>query len=541
MNRKIEIIFAGSGFEKDKESIASFLGKRKRYWNCRFISNLKGISRLLKNINPDIILFQDAEKQKESETWAFLKQIEERLEDVPVVVFEFSSKDNKFKIFPSKYKNIKIGDNSEPSLTKTCSFSSLVKETGYITIEKTIEEQLEKSGRVENKEGVLITHGTDTLSWALAYLRYSLKGLKSNVAVTGSQIPLEGTFSPSDAIGNLRTAVYLLSKLKPPHLFAVFNNGKDVFSGRLTKFRKWDVDAFEGRLAAKVTHEGLKILRDDWRLIPYKDQKLEKLHLLKTGGTIESQKSGKGGLAPKGDFVYEYIKNNLKDHFEKVVKSELFSLDSSDLSFEEWEAIAKRIEKLGLAQCDPKFDKEVKPIFVNPLFTSKDYEKLFEMCGNAAVLLGYGAGNANTLEKSARSILPPLKKAVKEGKYVAVTSQVPLELYDAEYESGRKLIEFGGIPCGDLSFSDAQVKLSYILGHKEVLKTISRRENVDYEVLLISSFLSGVTLTKNQSEEIAKRLKKERKGKIGLLEYDPFVSNSFEKGAGLVVSKIKSI
>ncbi|NMC00061.1 MAG: hypothetical protein GYA35_07255, partial [Thermoanaerobaculaceae bacterium] len=398
-----------------------------------------------------------------------------------------------------------------------------------------------KSGRVENKEGVLITHGTDTLSWALAYLRYSLKGLKSNVAVTGSQIPLEGTFSPSDAIGNLRTAVYLLSKLKPPHLFAVFNNGKDVFSGRLTKFRKWDVDAFEGRLAAKVTHEGLKILRDDWRLIPYKDQKLEKLHLLKTGGTIESQKSGKGGLAPKGDFVYEYIKNNLKDHFEKVVKYELFSLDSSDLSFEEWEAIAKRIEKLGLAQCDPKFDKEVKPIFVNPLFTSKDYEKLFEMCGNAAVLLGYGAGNANTLEKSARSILPPLKKAVKEGKYVAVTSQVPLELYDAEYESGRKLIEFGGIPCGDLSFSDAQVKLSYILGHKEVLKTISRRENVDYEVLLISSFLSGVTLTKNQSEEIAKRLKKERKGKIGLLEYDPFVSNSFEKGAGLVVSKIKSI
>lgn len=538
MERKIEIVFVGKGFEKDKESLSSFLGKRKKNWKFSFVKNLKAISPLLREIEADIIMIEDTEKIKESKSRAFIKQLEEKIPGVPIVMFEFLSTGKLFKNSASKENR---DDNSENSSLRYYSSSSVFNELIYKRIEKVIEEDLEKSGRVENKEGILITHGTDTLSWALAYLRYSLKGLKSNVAVTGSQIPLEGTFSPSDAIGNLRTAVYLLSKLKPPHLFAVFNNGKDVFSGRLTKFRKWDVEAFEGRLAAKVTHEGLKILREDWHLIPYEDQKLEKLYFIKTGGTIESQKSKKGGLAPKGDFVYEYIKNNLKEHFEEIIKSELFSLDSSDLSFEEWERIAKKIEKLGLAKCDGKFDKEVKPIFVNPLFTSKDYVNLFEMCGNAAVILGYGAGNANTLEKSSRSILAPLKKAVKEGKYVAVTSQVPLELYDAEYESGRKLIEAGGIPCGDLSFSDAQIKLSYILGHKEELKEIAQKEKIDFKVLLISSFLSGVVLTKNQTEEIAKRLKKEKKGKIRLLQYDPFVSNSFEKGVGLVVSKIKSL
>ncbi|MCX7830434.1 MAG: asparaginase domain-containing protein [Acidobacteria bacterium] len=528
MKRKINLLFVGRDFEEKKKVISAFLGERRGNWNSVFVEDLKGIFKILNRSDFDIVLFQDCGKKNSNIEQ--LKKIEEKFPDLPLIIFTAFKKD-------SDLDNL-VQENKHSSIT--FSFKGTFKKSEMMNLERVIKETLEKSGKVENDEGVLITHGTDTLSWALAYLRYSLKGLKSNVAVTGSQIPLEGTFSPSDAIGNLRTAVYLLCNLKPPHLFAVFNNGKDVFSGRLTKFRKWDVEAFEGRLAAKVTHEGLKILRDDWGLITFKDQKLEKLHLLKTGGTIESKKSEKGGLAPKGDFVFDYIKSNLKDYFEKILKYELFSLDSSDLSFEEWEAISKKIEELGIAKCDLKFDKEVKPIFVNPLFTSKDYEKLFEMCGNAAVLLGYGAGNANTLDKSLRSILSPLKKAVKDGKSVAITSQVPLELYDAEYESGRKLIEAGGIPCGDLSFSDAQVKLSYILGHKKDLEAISKKEKVDYEVLLISCFLSGVVLTKNQSEELSKRLKKDKKGKIGLLNYDPFVSNSFEKGAQLVAVKIKN-
>lgn len=402
-----------------------------------------------------------------------------------------------------------------------------------------IERTLKKYGRVRNEEGVLITHGTDTLSWALAYLRYSLKDLKGNVAVTGSQIPLEGTFSPSDAIGNLRTAVYLLTYLKPPHLFAVFNNGKDIFSGRLTKLKKWDVEAFEGRLAAKVTHEGVKILRDDWVLIPYEDLRLKRIYLIKTGGTIESKVDKKGALIPRGDFVTDFIKENLSKYFENLIEINLFALDSSNISFEEWEKLVKKIESLNFCKCDTKFEKGVKPIFVNPLYTSEDYRKLFQMCKKGAILLGYGAGNANVLKKSLRSISIPLKKAVKEGLIVAVTSQIPLELYDVEYESGRKLIEYGGIPCGDLSFSDAQVKLSYILGHDDLIKDVSAQEKIDYETLIISFFLSGVNMTKNQKDELYKRLRREKKMKPIFLPKDPFVANHFDKAIETVVRKLK--
>lgn len=529
MKRLANIIFIGKDFEEKKETIENHFQKKRKNWKLIFVGSARKIFSLFTKTNPDIMVFRDSEREKG--LTSLLKRIGEKAGDTPLLVLSSS--------FPDDLRN--LNKTSRESLNNRMDYVlQLQKQSDFDILEKKIEEKLEESGRVENKKGILITHGTDTLSWALAYLRYSLKGLKANVAVTGSQIPLEGTFSPSDAIGNLRTAVYLLNKLKPPHLFAVFNNGKDVFSGRLTKFRKWDVEAFEGRLAAKVTHEGLKVLRKDWTLIPYEDQRLEKLYLLKTGGTIESQKSKKGGLAPKGDFVFEYIKSNFKDYFDRIIKYELFSLDSSDLSFEEWEGISRKIEKLGLAICDSKFHKGVKPIFVNPLFSSNDYEELFSLCGDGSILLGYGAGNANTQGKSTRSILNPLRKAVKQGKTVAVTSQVPLELYDAEYESGRKLIEAGGIPCGDLSFSDAQVKLSYLLGHRDNLESLAKDEKIDFDVLLIASFLSGVILTKNQTDELLKRLKKERKGKIAFLRYDPFVSNSFEVGAQLVAERIKA-
>ncbi len=524
MKKLKDVILIGKDFEGKKEDILRFFKNKKKNWNLIFTEGRQKIFSLLRRKKPDIIVFLNTERDKKF--LVLLKRIEEKAGNVPLLFLSSS--------FPDETE--KFSNNS-----KIGYFLELKNRYDFETLEKKIEEKLEESGRVENEKGILITHGTDTLSWVLAYLRYSLKSLKTNVAVTGSQIPLEGTFSPSDAIGNLRTAVYLLNRLKPPHLFAVFNNGKDVFSGRLTKFRKWDVEAFEGRLAAKVTHEGLKVLRKDWVLIPYEEQKLEKLYLLKTGGTIESRKSKKGGLAPEGDFVFEYIKSDLKDYFKSIVRYELFFLDSSDMSFEEWEAISRRIEKLGLCECDSNFDKGIKPIFVNPLFSSNDYEKIFSLCGKGSILLGYGAGNANTREKSLRSILNPLKNAVKEGKTVAVTSQVPLELYDAEYESGRKLIEAGGIPCGDLSFSDAQVKLSYLLGHKDQLESMAKDEKIDFDVLLIASFLSGVILTKNQTDELFKRLKNEKKGKIDFLEYDPFVSNSFELGAQLVAKRIKEL
>ena len=250
-----------------------------------------------------------------------------------------------------------------------------------------------KYARVANPTGILITHGTDTMAWGLCYLRYALKGLTANVAVTGSQVPLEGYFSLSDALGNLKTALYLLNRLRPAHLFAVFNNGQSVFSGRLTKYRKWDTDAFEGRLAASASAEGITSLRKDWVFNPREDQRLRDLHLIRTGGTIESQRNGSdfGTLRPTGDFVWKYLNDPLSSFFMNAHRHDLFTLDSSNMSYEQWAKVAQEVERIGVAAADTRFDTSVKPVIANPLYTAADYSALFGLCGSGAVFATAGA------------------------------------------------------------------------------------------------------------------------------------------------------
>ena len=41
-----------------------------------------------------------------------------------------------------------------------------------------------------DKIAILITHGTDTLAWTHAFVRYAIKNNKINIAITGSRMPL---------------------------------------------------------------------------------------------------------------------------------------------------------------------------------------------------------------------------------------------------------------------------------------------------------------------------------------------------------------
>lgn len=407
---------------------------------------------------------------------------------------------------------------------------------------RVVERALFECGRVPNESGVLITHGTDTMAWGLAYLRYALKGLQANVALTGSQVPLEGTFSASDALGNLKTAVYLLNRLRPAHLFAVFNNGRQVFSGRLTKFRKWDSDAFDGRVAASAGPEGVHTLRREWVFIPYEDQKLEDLHLVRTGGTIESQHGpgGEGALRPTGDFVWQYVADSLSGWFERAHRHDLCALDSSNMSFEDWERVARTVEALGLARADTRFDLTVRPVFANPLFATSDYRNQFAACGRGAVFAGYGGGNANVLEGSPRSVLPALRQSVEAGTFVAVTSQVPLEPYDAEYETGFRLLEAGGIPCGDLPLADAQVKLSYLLGHWSAIEDTASRSGLDPRGLLTAAFLSGVSMRKAVTLDRFREMMGSRGSPLEILPDDPFVGGEFGEGLERVARTLRA-
>ncbi len=418
--------------------------------------------------------------------------------------------------------------------------SALGTPKGLSLLQAAIERSLFRVGRVENEEAILVTHGTDTMAWGLAYLRYALKGLTMNVALTGSQIPLEGFFSVSDALGNLKTSLQLLNRLRPAHLFAVFQEGQVAYSGRLHKVRKWSTAAFDGRISAKLESDHLHSMRHDWVHIPYADQKLDRLHLVRTGGTIESKPSASGSLKPTADFVWRYLNDTLSGYFTDPVRHDLLALDSSNMGPEQWAKVARQIERVGGATADTAFDLGVIPVYTNPLMTAADYSEVFSKCPRGAILLGYGGGNGNTLRKSERSVLPAIQAATEQGKYIAVGSQVPMEVYDIDYDTGRQLLEAGGIPCGDLPLAEAQMKLSYILGHDEVTQRLSATYGITPRELVIGAFLSGVSMRKPESMDLYRTILKKRKIRLAYSPEDILVGRSFEAAMAIIAETVTS-
>ncbi len=409
---------------------------------------------------------------------------------------------------------------------------------GHAHLRSMIEKELYKAGRVENREAVLITHGTDTMAWAFAYLRYALSGLTSNMALTGSQLPLEGTFSLSDALGNLRTSVYLLNRLAPAKLFLVFNEGRHVYSGSLNKIRKWDQNAFDGRLAGAVGAEWVDFADPDWITIAYSDQKLERLHLIRTGGTIESSPSAQGSLEPTGDFVKKYLSDSLGNQFENLVDHAELNIcrDSSNIALEDWQQLVGLIAGITGCISDTQFDATVKVIYANPFMTQKDYERQFEACQHGIVLAGYGAGNANTLEVGGRSVLPAIQKATQAGKLVALSSQVPLEAYDMDYQVGRDLVQAGGLPSGDLSLADAQIKLSFLCGHQGAFEAAGRAAGISTRSLMASAFLAGVKMRKKTSRAWLVETLAGQGSQVRIMKDDPFEGVCFEIGLQKIIN-----
>ena len=539
MTRTFTILVADGDLARRQEEIRAHFGQARPLWVFRFAPTAREARTILDEITPDAVVLDLALPPGGSEGLDLLQELRHRLPATPVILVCRAGEARLLRdALPVEQAGEAFGPPEIPPdgiLFK----EDLLAEDALPTLHALLAEGLHRWGRVANDTGILVTHGTDTMAWGFAYLRYALRGLKSNVAMTGSQIPLGGYFTESDALGNLRTAVYLLNRLRPSRLFAVFNNGRSVFSGRLTKFRKWDADAFEGRVIASAESGEVRPLRKDWVYIPYPGQRLSHLHLIRTGGTIESERDDHdpGGLKPTGDFVWKYLTETLGDSFEKASKHDLFALDSSNMSYEEWAGVAKAIEAIGAAEADTRFDPTVKPVFCNPLFTTQDYRAQFAACGAGAIVAGYGGGNANVAKDSPHSILPALRECVAAGTFVAVTSQVPLEPYDAEYETGLALLEAGGVPCGDLPLADAQVKLSYLLGHADTLTQTAAELGLDPQCLLASAFLAGVTMRRKTSLS-AFRDAGGRTIPLSVLPYDPFATRSFGQALRTVAAAL---
>lgn len=93
---------------------------------------------------------------------------------------------------------------------------------------------------LQSCDGVVITHGTDTMAYTAAALSFMLRGLTKPVVITGSQLPITELFS--DARSNLATA-FACACSPHPGVYLAFNNR--IISGtRAFKIRSMGFDAF---------------------------------------------------------------------------------------------------------------------------------------------------------------------------------------------------------------------------------------------------------------------------------------------------------
>jgi L-asparaginase/Glu-tRNA(Gln) amidotransferase subunit D len=382
---------------------------------------------------------------------------------------------------------------------------------------------------------VLVTHGTDTMAWGLAYLTYALKHVPCNVALTGSQVSLAIGFKNSDAPANLRTAVQLLASVRPPSCFAVFNRGTVAFSGSLHKIDRWRPDAFGGDEAVIVRDDEFVALGRQMRVAPAPAR--FDLYLLRTGGTIESERNTDGLLVPTGNLVSAFLAHDTETLFRSLHPIEVCGRDSSDMTPDMWRTLSAAIVEVARgrgaarAHVDDAWSPRVGIVYLDPWKTEDDYRVEFERY-EGVIVAGYGGGNGNLLTESGRSVRPAVRRAIGEGKPVVLASQVAMGITDFEYANGYLLLqEDGAVTGASLSLAHAQSKLSYLLGHREALETASRTSGIPWASIVDRCITAGVRFRTKES-----RLRYSRLRGFEPLTVDPFVGVPFARALAQVAT-----
>ena len=107
-------------------------------------------------------------------------------------------------------------------------------------------------------DGIVISHGTDTMAYTASILSFMLRGLPIPVVLTGAQLPIEHPLT--DGVDNLRTA-FAMAASGHPGVFLSFDR-KVILGCRAVKTRTTDFHAFESvnwPLVATVNGNGLSI------------------------------------------------------------------------------------------------------------------------------------------------------------------------------------------------------------------------------------------------------------------------------------------
>lgn len=119
-------------------------------------------------------------------------------------------------------------------------------------------------GDREGYDGVVVSHGTDTMAYTSSAVTFMLPDIDLPVVFTGSQLPLADMLS--DGPDNLRTA-FAMAASGHPGIFLAFDR-KVMLGCRAVKVRSSGLSAFasiNARYAARVSNRGLVV---DEQVIP---------------------------------------------------------------------------------------------------------------------------------------------------------------------------------------------------------------------------------------------------------------------------------
>lgn len=269
--------------------------------------------------------------------------------------------------------------------------SSNMKPTDWPMIAKKTAEALEEC------DGVVISHGTDTLAYTAAALTYMLTYLKKPVVITGSQKSIGEP--DNDARKNLIDSVRVATTDKAG-VFVVFG-GEVIFGDRSTKMKTKSFDAF-----ASVNIPSVGSIQDDeikWKedVLTHERERLKKL--------------------------WAKNKNSPENCKENVVLD--LDIDPQVLLVKLYPGISPEI--LLLAK-------------------TNDY--------HAVLIEGFGMGGVPFREPG--NLVPAIEELIASGITVAITTQVPYEGVDLpRYEVGKKALDVGALSAEDLTREAALVRL----------------------------------------------------------------------------------
>lgn len=111
---------------------------------------------------------------------------------------------------------------------------------------------------IDSYDGVVITHGTDTMAYSASMLSFMLRGLKKPVVFTGSQIPMENMLT--DARNNLFCALAAV-EAEISGVSVAFNR-RIIRGCRAVKVSTMGFDAFESvnaRYLGEIFADGLRV------------------------------------------------------------------------------------------------------------------------------------------------------------------------------------------------------------------------------------------------------------------------------------------